>query len=109
MYFSRSPIPYPSRSSTASTFWQHIGIYAYRRDFLLQFVGLVPTPAERSEALEQLRVLEHGFPIRVGVVEGWHSVPVDVPDDVPRAEAALREFRESDASTTPAQRPPNGQ
>ncbi|MBW2725233.1 MAG: 3-deoxy-manno-octulosonate cytidylyltransferase [Deltaproteobacteria bacterium] len=101
LYFSRSPIPYPSRSSTQSTFWQHVGIYAYRRDFLLQFVNLARTPAECSEALEQLRVLEHGFPIRVGIVEHWRSVAVDVPDDVLRAETSLRGSREGERSVMP--------
>lgn len=102
LYFSRSPIPYPSRASSNSSFWQHIGIYAYRRDFLLQFVNLARTPAERSEALEQLRVLEHGFPIRVGIIEGWTSVAVDLPEDVARAEALLTDPRADETRAIPA-------
>ena len=88
LYFSRSPVPYP-RGPVAAT-WQHVGLYAYRRPFLLEFVDLPRTPAEQAEELEQLRVLEHGYRIRVAVVEGWHSVPVDVPEDVATVEARLR-------------------
>jgi 3-deoxy-manno-octulosonate cytidylyltransferase (CMP-KDO synthetase) len=65
-------------------------LYAYRREFLLGFADLEPTAAEQSEGLEQLRILEHGHLIRVAVVEGWESVPVDVPEDVGRVEEALR-------------------
>jgi 3-deoxy-manno-octulosonate cytidylyltransferase (CMP-KDO synthetase) len=90
LYFSRCGIPYPRDASVRAPLWQHVGLYAYRRDFLLRFVRLAPTPAERSECLEQLRALEHGFEIRCAVVEGWRSVAVDVPADVPLVEAALR-------------------
>ena len=90
LYFSRSPIPYASQSDMRSSFWQHVGIYAYRKEFLFQYVNLARTPAECSEGLEQLRALEHGFPIRVGVVEGWRSVAVDEPEDVSRAEQQMR-------------------
>jgi 3-deoxy-manno-octulosonate cytidylyltransferase (CMP-KDO synthetase) len=91
LYFSRSAIPYPRDPSVRAPLWQHVGLYAYRRDFLLRFIGLAPTPAERSECLEQLRALEHGFEIRCAIVEGWRSVAVDVPGDVALVEAALRE------------------
>jgi 3-deoxy-manno-octulosonate cytidylyltransferase (CMP-KDO synthetase) len=89
LYFSRSRIPYARRGAPEPPTWQHVGLYAYRRSFLLDFVRLEPTPAERAEGLEQLRALEHGFPIRCAVVEGWRSVPVDVPEDVACVEAAL--------------------
>lgn len=88
LYFSRSPIPYP-RGAPVAPSWQHVGLYAYRRDFLLRFVELPRTPAERTEELEQLRALEHGYRIRVAVVEGWRSAPVDVPEDIPTVEALL--------------------
>ena len=90
LYFSRSPIPAP-RDGVAPPTLQHVGLYAYRRPFLMQLVRLAQTPLERFEALEQLRALEHGFAIRVAIVEGWRSVPVDVPQDVARVEAHLRE------------------
>ena len=92
LYFSRSPIP-AQRDGVAppAPTLQHVGLYAYRRPFLMQLVSLAQTPLERVEALEQLRALEHGFAIRVAIVEGWRSVPVDVPQDVARVEAHLRE------------------
>ncbi len=88
LYFSRAPIPY-RRMDTGIVPLQHVGLYAYRREFLLEFVKLERSPAERSEELEQLRVLENGYRIRVAEIEGWMSVPVDVPEDVPIVEAAL--------------------
>jgi 3-deoxy-manno-octulosonate cytidylyltransferase (CMP-KDO synthetase) len=87
--FSRSPIP------LADSLWQHVGLYAYRREFLLQFPRLSPTPGEQRERLEQLRALERGYAIRCAVIEGWHSMPVDVPEDVARVEAALAARREA--------------
>ncbi|HKA13721.1 MAG TPA: 3-deoxy-manno-octulosonate cytidylyltransferase [Myxococcota bacterium] len=87
LYFSRSAIPYPRVGEPRC--WQHVGLYAYRRDFLLRFPALAPTPAERAEGLEQLRALEHGYPIRCAVIEGWTSAAVDVPEDVARVEALL--------------------
>lgn len=89
LYFSRAPIPYRRKDTGASPL-QHVGLYVYRRPFLLEFVGWPRTPAEQAEELEQLRVLEHGRRIRVAQVEGWTSVPVDVPSDVARVEAKLR-------------------
>ncbi|HEY8494745.1 MAG TPA: 3-deoxy-manno-octulosonate cytidylyltransferase [Myxococcota bacterium] len=92
LYFSRSRIPYPRESGAPGVRWlQHVGLYAYRKPFLLEFVRLPQTPLERCEALEQLRALEHGHAIRVAVVDGWRSVPVDVPSDVALVERALRE------------------
>jgi 3-deoxy-manno-octulosonate cytidylyltransferase (CMP-KDO synthetase) len=88
LYFSRAPIPF-RREETGIAPLQHVGLYAYRRDFLLEFVKLERSPAERSEELEQLRVLENGHRIRVAEIEGWTSVSVDVPADVPIVEAAL--------------------
>jgi 3-deoxy-manno-octulosonate cytidylyltransferase (CMP-KDO synthetase) len=91
LYFSRAAIPF-ARDEARAPVLQHIGLYAYRRSFLLDFVHLPRTPLSESEALEQLRALEHGFAIQVGRVEGWRSVPVDVPADVARVEARLREL-----------------
>ena len=62
LYFSRLPIPYARDGSP--TAYKHIGLYAYRRSFLLAFAALPQTPLESAEALEQLRALEHGFRIR---------------------------------------------
>ncbi len=75
LYFSRSPIPH-GRDGYATllaaeppVFHQHIGLYAYRRDFLFQFAEMPPSPLELAEKLEQLRVLEAGFSILVGVID----------------------------------------
>jgi 3-deoxy-manno-octulosonate cytidylyltransferase (CMP-KDO synthetase) len=89
LYFSRAPIPYRRPDAAAPRWLQHVGLYAYRREFLLRFVTLGQGEAERAEGLEQLRALEHGFRIRCAVIDGWHSVPVDVPADVARVEAVL--------------------
>lgn len=89
LYFSRSRIPALRDGARPPHYWQHVGLYAYRREFLMRFVDLAPTEAEGAEALEQLRALEHGHRIRVAVVDGWQSIPVDTPEDVERVEAQL--------------------
>lgn len=63
LYFSRSILPYPRASFR--NFFKHIGLYAFRKDFLLKYVKLPATDLERAEKLEQLRILEHGYPIKV--------------------------------------------
>jgi 3-deoxy-manno-octulosonate cytidylyltransferase (CMP-KDO synthetase) len=94
LYFSRSCIPALRDRDFPPHYWQHVGLYAYRREFLMDYVDLTPTEAERAEALEQLRALEHGHRIRVAVIDGWRSTPVDTPEDVERVEAQL-ESREA--------------
>jgi len=81
MYFSRSVIPF-QRDATAGpgpTYYLHLGIYAYRRDFLLQYTAWPPTPCELAEKLEQLRALEHGAAIHVVKVERA-SHGIDTPE-----------------------------
>jgi 3-deoxy-manno-octulosonate cytidylyltransferase (CMP-KDO synthetase) len=68
--------------------YKHIGLYAYRRDFLLNVAALPPTPLEVSESLEQLRVLEHGFRIRA-VETRYDSIGVDTPEDLERVRRQL--------------------
>jgi 3-deoxy-manno-octulosonate cytidylyltransferase (CMP-KDO synthetase) len=92
LYFSRSPIPFASDPERPPRTLQHVGLYAYRRSFLSAFVTLPRTALEESEALEQLRALEHGHPVHVAEIAGWESVPVDVPADVARVERRLREL-----------------
>ena len=89
LYFSRSAIPYPGRSP-AHRAWEHIGIYAYRREFLLAFSRMEPTPLEGVEGLEQLRALEHGYRIAVVPTEHHVGVSVDTPEDLERARRLLR-------------------
>ena len=94
LYFSRAPIPSAARKPGS-----HRPTWAllYRKDFLLDIVKLERSPAERTEELEQLRALENGYRIRAAQIEGWTSVPVDVPEDVAIVEAALA--RSGDAMT----------
>ena len=80
---SRAPIPFTRNGSPPARAWRHVGLYVYRRDCLLQLASLPPTELERSEALEQLRALEHG--IRILAVETNHdSIGVDTPEDLDR-------------------------
>jgi 3-deoxy-manno-octulosonate cytidylyltransferase (CMP-KDO synthetase) len=92
LYFSRNCIPALRPGGPAAPVWQHVGVYAYRRPFLLEFAKLARGTLEQAEGLEQLRALEHGYGIRCAVVEDWHSTPVDVPDDILRVETRLREL-----------------
>ena len=78
LYFSRSPLPFP-RNPLESPALRHLGIYAYRRDFLENYVRWMPTPLEKTESLEQLRALEHGARIRVILTE-HDGVGVDTPE-----------------------------
>jgi len=102
LYFSRAPIPFfrnneidvagkTSTSSSNQRLWgyRHLGLYVYRRDFLLKFAGLRPTPLERIESLEQLRALQNGYPIYVAEVDE-HPIEVDTPDDLKNAERYLK-------------------
>ena len=87
LYFSRAPIPF-LRIEAAATPLQHVGLYAYRRDFLMQYPRLEPSPLERAEGLEQLRALHHGYAIAVTVGD-FHCLGIDTPEDLKRAEAML--------------------
>ena len=80
LYFSRSLIPYP-REKERLKIYKHIGIYVYRKDFLLEFANLQPTQLEQIECLEQLRVLENGFKIKV-IETNYDSISVDTPRDL---------------------------
>lgn len=81
IYFSRSPIPYVREGGAAH--FKHIGLYVYRRDFLLAYSGLRVGPLEQAERLEQLRALENGHRIRV-VETDYESFGVDTPEDLER-------------------------
>ena len=102
LYFSRSPLPF------GRTFWntiqeiehaplsfpvfKHIGVYGYTKDFLLQFASLKPTSLEKIEHLEQLRALEHGYKIKVGITDK-NSFGVDHPDDLQRVRNLVKQQR----------------
>ena len=91
LYFSRSPIPFQRNPEEKEqpTYYKHLGIYAYRKGFLVTFVGLPEGEWEKFEKLEQLRALEFGYTIRVILTE-HDSVEVDTPEDVKRVEQLLR-------------------
>jgi 3-deoxy-manno-octulosonate cytidylyltransferase (CMP-KDO synthetase) len=91
LYFSRAPVPWVRDTSetVAARHWKHLGLYGFRRDALLEFPTLPPGELERLEQLEQLRWLENGFRMRV-VETDYDAVSVDVPADVARVEALLR-------------------
>jgi 3-deoxy-manno-octulosonate cytidylyltransferase (CMP-KDO synthetase) len=86
LYFSRARLPYP-RAAHAMVM-QHIGLYAYRRDFVLTFAALPPSPLEQAESLEQLRALENGY--RIGMVAVDRApISVDTPEDLERVRRIL--------------------
>ena len=102
LYFSRSPIPFPrdlqigrlesnpfgTNRPLPKRVFKHIGVYVFRRKFLLQFSKMKPTPLEKLEKLEQLRALENGHPIKVTLVD-YEPLCVDTPEDIQKVEAFL--------------------
>ncbi len=89
IYFSRSPIPYHRHGGRApDAYYKHIGLYVYRRDFLLEYPSLPVGPLERAECLEQLRALENGHAIRVVETE-YESLGVDTPEDLERVRGMM--------------------
>lgn len=87
LYFSRSPVPHP-RQASGAVWYKHIGPYAWRRDFLLDFAAGAQTPLEVAESLEMLRVLERGYTIRC-VPAPRDTIEIDTPGDLERIEAFL--------------------
>ncbi len=87
LYFSRAPIPY-FRNNVEVPVFHHLGLYAFERDFLAQYAQMKPTPLEECEGLEQLRVLEHGFSIRVCLTQKI-VLEINTPDDLVQAQALL--------------------
>ncbi|TDJ53934.1 MAG: 3-deoxy-manno-octulosonate cytidylyltransferase [Nitrospina sp.] len=102
LYFSRSPIPFhrdewksgspedlsKSNDKVMRQVYKHIGLYAYTRSFVLELSRMAPTPLEQLEKLEQLRILEHGIPIQIGITE-QPSMGVDHSEDLERVERFL--------------------
>ena len=89
LYFSRFAIPY-LRNQIERTFYKHIGIYAYKCDVLKKVAALPQSGLELAESLEQLRWLENGYTVRMGVTE-FESFSVDVPDDIVKIEKIFKE------------------
>ncbi len=91
LYFSRSPIPHlrdADPDAIRADGYKHIGLYVYKRDFLLRYPHLEPTPLEQTEKLEQLRALEHGYRIHVALTT-HQSMGVDTPEDLEKVKIAL--------------------
>ena len=98
LYFSRSIIPYQRNKDKAEwlvghTYYKHIGLYAYRADVLKQITSLPQSSLELAESLEQLRWLENGYSIKVGISE-VETIGIDTPQDLARAEEFLKEHGE---------------
>jgi len=89
LFFSRSVIPYPRDTSIASTYYEHIGVYAFRKESLMQFTNWPITPLEAAEKIECLRYLEYGIPLRM-VVTTYMGVEIDTPEDLIKAAALLK-------------------
>lgn len=97
LYFSRAPIPWARDALAADRTvlpaglpaYRHIGLYAYRAGFLTRYSGLAPSPLEQWEALEQLRAMAHGFPIRVMVLDHAPPAGVDTAEDLERVRRAF--------------------
>lgn len=107
LYFSRSPIPFPrdflpritsphpfgSRKTLPHAVFKHIGLYVFRRPFLLRFSQMEPTPLEQLEKLEQLRALERGYRIKMAVVD-YEPICVDTPEDLEKVIALMKRERQ---------------
>ena len=92
LYFSRSLMPYPRNKPVDYKVFKHVGIYAYRRDFLLKYAALNPTPLERAESLEQLRALENGYKIKV-LESDFQGIGVDTPEDLAAVNALFAKMQ----------------
>jgi 3-deoxy-D-manno-octulosonate cytidylyltransferase len=88
LFFSRSVIPYPRNKETAIVYYEHIGVYAFRKQALINFTHWPISPLEATEKIECLRYLENGVPIKM-VVTKYMGVEIDTPEDLERAEKLI--------------------
>ena len=88
LFFSRSVIPYPRDPDTSALYYEHIGVYAFRKKALLDFTRWPVGPLEATEKIECLRYLENGIPIRMVITE-YMGVEIDIPEDLTRALSLL--------------------
>jgi len=89
LFFSRSPIPYHRDKNTSPVYYEHIGVYAFRKQALLNFTNWAMTPLEAAEKIECLRYLENGVPLKMIVTE-YMGVEIDTPEDLERAAKLLK-------------------
>jgi 3-deoxy-manno-octulosonate cytidylyltransferase (CMP-KDO synthetase) len=92
LLFSRSAIPYHREKEVPANYYEHIGVYAFRKDALLQFTHWPMTPLETLEKIECLRFLEHGIPLKM-VLTADSGIKIDVPEDLEKAERYLQNLR----------------
>ncbi|MBI5215608.1 MAG: 3-deoxy-manno-octulosonate cytidylyltransferase [Ignavibacteriae bacterium] len=96
LYFSRSPIPYLRESTTKDDwhtrhqYYKHIGLYVFRKEFLLEYSSWQESKLEQAEKLEQLRILEHGVRIKAAVTE-FDSIPIDTAEDAERVRTIIKQ------------------
>ena len=88
LFFSRSVIPYPRNKEISISYYEHIGVYAFRKQALLDFTAWPMTPLEAAEKIECLRYLEYGIPLKMVVVD-YMGVEIDTPEDLDRAAKLL--------------------
>ena len=97
LYFSRHPIPYIGHileKPDRPVHYKHVGLYVYKREFLLKFAAMEPSPLERLEKLEQLRALENGYKVKV-ITTAFNSIGVDEPQDVEKVKNAMLKMMET--------------
>jgi 3-deoxy-manno-octulosonate cytidylyltransferase (CMP-KDO synthetase) len=90
LFFSRSVIPYPRSNESAITYYEHIGVYAFKKEALLAFTNWEMTPLEAAEKIECLRYLENGVPIKM-VITNYMGVEIDTPEDLEKAAKLLQQ------------------
>jgi len=88
LFFSRSVIPYPRDNDFSTTYYEHIGVYAFRKQALMSFTQWPITPLEAAEKIECLRYLENGVPLRMVIVD-YMGVEIDTPEDLEKAARLL--------------------
>ena len=88
LFFSRSVIPYPRNKDLPVSYYEHIGVYAFRKQALINFTKWPVTPLENAEKIECLRYLENGVPLRM-VVTSFMGIEIDTPEDLKKAELLL--------------------
>ena len=92
LLFSRSPIPYHRDQEITPVYYEHIGVYAFRKEALMQFTQWPATPLEAAEKIECLRYLEHGIPLRM-IETSEETIKIDVPADLSKAEDFLNTYK----------------
>lgn len=90
LFFSRSVLPYPRNKEIDIPYYEHIGVYAFRKQALMSFTNWPMTPLEAAEKVECLRFLEHGIPMRMAITQ-YMGVEIDTPEDIIRAEKLMEQ------------------